>query len=74
MLSAPVYPVVLHFLQYFLQEHALPAHICRKHPAIVAFPQITAVFLHILYLAVSALGYMPALFPDICVSIFLLLW
>ena len=67
MLSAPVYLAVPHPLQHFPQGHALPGHICRKHPAI-------AVFLDALYLALSALGYMPALFPDICVSIFLLLW
>lgn len=45
MLSAPVYLSVPHPLQHFLQEHALPGHICRKRPAIVAFPQITALFL-----------------------------
>ena len=74
MLSAPVYLAVPHPLQHFFQGHALPGHICRKRPAIVAFPQITALFLHALYLIFSAFGYMPVLFPDICVSIFLLLW
>lgn len=73
MPSAPVYPVVPHHLQHFLQEHALPGHIYQKHPAIVVFHQITALFLHALYLALFVFGYMLALFSDICVSIFLLL-
>lgn len=34
MPSALVYPAIPHPLQHFSQGHALPNHICRKHPAI----------------------------------------